>query len=183
MSTVSLQKDHDLITKVVKSMEATTSLLEEGKEVPGTILMQVIDFSTNFTDICHHSKEEDSLFPALVGAGMEAEEGPVAMMLQDHEKTREIGARMEASARVYLAGGGSKDLVADLKEYVQHMTEHLWKESNRLFPMAEARLQHMARKVDAEVHEIEDAKLRGVKKDRAHYEKLADDLAGHLGSG
>ena len=90
MSTASLRRDHDLIEKVIKSMEATLQLLQNGTSVPEPILMQVIDFSKNFTDVCHHSKEEGSLFPALEKAGMPTNMGPIAMMLMDHEKSREI---------------------------------------------------------------------------------------------
>ena len=42
-----------------------------------------------------------------------------------------------------------------MKQYVEHITEHLWKENNRLFMMAEARLQYVAQKVDGELNEIE----------------------------
>ena len=65
MSTRSLRKDHDLIEKILKSMWAAISLLNTGKTIPASILMPVIDFTKNFTDVCHHSKEENSLFPEL----------------------------------------------------------------------------------------------------------------------
>jgi len=80
MSTASLRRDHDLIEKVIKAMEATIQLLNDGKQVPESILNQVIDFSKNFTDVCHHSKEENVLFPALEQAGMPRNMGPIAMM-------------------------------------------------------------------------------------------------------
>ena len=70
MSTASLRRDHELIEKVIKSMESTVQLLVDGKQIPESILMPVIDFTKNFTDVCHHSKEEKSLFPALEQAGM-----------------------------------------------------------------------------------------------------------------
>ena len=56
MSTVSLRRDHELIEKVIKSMEITIELLNDGKKIPESILFPVIDFSKNFTDVCHHSK-------------------------------------------------------------------------------------------------------------------------------
>ena len=45
MSTTSLRRDHDLIEKVIKSMETTIQLLESGKKIPESILAPVIDFS------------------------------------------------------------------------------------------------------------------------------------------
>ena len=176
MSTASLRKDHELIEKVIKAMDSTIELLNDGKQIPESILMPVIDFSKNFTDVCHHSKEEKSLFPALEQAGMPKNMGPIAMMLMDHERSREIGKNMEQSAQEYLSSGDSAKLISDMKQYVEHITEHLWKENNRLFMMAEARLQYVSKKVDEELNQIESEKLQDLGKSREHYEKLAEVL-------
>ncbi len=177
MSTASLRRDHDLIEKVIKSMESTIQLLSDGKQIPESILLPVIDFTKNFTDVCHHSKEEKSLFPALEKAGLPSNMGPVAMMLMDHERSREIGTQMEASAKEYLSSGDSTKLISDMHQYVEHITEHLWKENNRLFMMAEARLQYVSEKVDKELNEIEASKLKDLGKSRDHYEQLAENLS------
>ncbi len=177
MSTASLRRDHELIEKVIKAMESTIQLLNDDKHIPESILLPVIDFSKNFTDVCHHSKEEKSLFPALEKAGMPTNMGPIAMMLIDHQRSREIGIKMEESAKEYLSSGSSTKLVSDMQEYVEHITEHLWKENNKLFMMAEARLQYVSEKVDKELNEIEKSKLAGLGKTREHYEQLAENLS------
>lgn len=176
MSTASLRRDHELIEKVIKSMESTVQLLVDGKQIPESILMPVIDFTKNFTDVCHHSKEEKSLFPALEQAGMPSNMGPIAMMLIDHQRSREIGTEMEESAKTYLSSGDSSKLISDMQQYVEHITEHLWKENNRLFMMAEARLQYVSEKVDKELNEIEKSKLDTLGKTREHYEQLVETL-------
>ena len=154
MSTASLRKDHDL--------------------------QQVIDFSMNFTDVCHHSKEEGSLFPSLERAGMPKNMGPIAMMLMDHERSREIAKRMDTASKKYLESGNSDDLINTMDEYTQHITEHLWKENNRLFLMAEARLAYVSSQVNQELHEIEKEKLKELGKSRQHYEDLAENLTKHV---
>ena len=176
MSTASLRRDHELIEKVIKAMESTIQLLNDGKQIPESILLPVIDFSKNFTDVCHHSKEENSLFPALEQAGMPRNMGPIAMMLMDHERSREIAKEMEHSAKDYISSGNSVKLISDMQQYVEHITEHLWKENNRLFMMAEARLQYVSKKVDSELNEIEKLKLKEIGKTREHYEQLAESL-------
>ena len=102
--------------------------------------------------------------------------GPIAMMLIDHERSREIGKFMEESALEYFKSGNSANLVNYMKQYVEHITEHLWKENNRLFMMAEARLQYVSDKVDRELTSIEESKLRETGKTREHYEKLVETL-------
>jgi hemerythrin-like domain-containing protein len=176
MSTTSLRRDHELIEKVIKAMEATIQLLNEVKQIPESILYPVIDFSKNFTDVCHHSKEEQALFPALEQAGMPKNMGPIAMMLIDHERSREIGTHMEESAKEYIDSGNSTILINDMKQYTEHITEHLWKENNKLFMMAEARLQYVSEKVDRELTNIEESKLKETGKTREHYEKLVESL-------
>ena len=177
MSTTSLRRDHELIEKVIKSMEATVQLLSDGKQIPESILLPVIDFTKNFTDVCHHTKEEKSLFPALEQAGLPSNMGPIAMMLMDHQRSREIGTAMEESAKKYLSSGESTKLISDMRLYVEHITEHLWKENNKLFMMAEARLQNVSEKVDKELNEIETSKLKDLGKSREHYENLAETLS------
>ena len=116
MSTTSLRRDHYLSEKVIKSMETTVQLLESGTKIPDTILIPVIDFSKNFTDVCHHTKEEKSLFPALGKAGMPTHMGPIAKMLMEHEETRKIGNSMEESANNDFNTDDATQLIADMKE-------------------------------------------------------------------
>ncbi|MEZ7989934.1 MAG: hemerythrin domain-containing protein [Nitrosopumilus sp.] len=176
MSTESLRRDHELIEKVIKAMQSTIELLNDKKQIPESILLPVIDFSKNFTDVCHHTKEEKSLFPALEEAGMPTTMGPIAMMLLDHQRSREIGNEMEKSAKEYLSSGNSEKLIADMQLYVDHITEHLWKENNKLFMMAEARLQNVSKKVNEELDTIEKSQLNDLGKSRQHYEELAENL-------
>jgi len=176
MSTESLRRDHELIEKVIKAMQSTIELLNDKKQIPESILLPVIDFSKNFTDVCHHTKEEKSLFPALEEAGMPTTMGPIAMMLLDHQRSREIGNEMEKSAKEYLSSGNSEKLIADMQLYVDHITEHLWKENNKLFMMAEVRLQNVSKKVNEDLDTIEKSQLNDLGKSRQHYEELAENL-------
>ena len=183
MSTASLRRDHDLIAKVVRAMESVIELLRRGKRVPEFVLLPVVDFTKNFTDVCHHTKEEKSFFPALAAAGMPTNMGPIPVMLADHERAREIGRSMEESARRYLESGDPSELIRDMKQYVEHVTEHLWKENNRLFAMAEARLQYVSEKVDGELGAIEREQMGVLGRTREHYEALAEKLERDVSSG
>jgi hemerythrin-like domain-containing protein len=176
VSTTSLRKDHDLIEKVIKSMEVTLQLLKSGKNIPESILLPVIDFSKNFTDVCHHGKEEESLFPALEQAGMPRNMGPIAVMLMEHQMTRQIADRMDESAKEYLKTGSPTKLASDIGEYIEHVSAHLWKENNRLFMMADMRLQGNS-KVNDDLNEVEKLKLEKLGKNRTDYENLANQLA------
>jgi hemerythrin-like domain-containing protein len=180
MATESLRKDHDLIEKVVLAMEVTLQMLKSGKKIPESILMPTVDFSKNFTDVCHHGKEEESLFPALEQSGMPSNMGPIAVMLMEHEITRKIAAKMEVSAREYLATGSPDALISDITQYIEHMGQHLWKENNRLFMMAEMRLAGVSEKVNSALDSVEQQKLAQLGKSRQDYELLVQNLQSEL---
>ena len=67
-------------------------------------------------------------------------------------------------------------MIVFLELYVQHVTEHLWKENNRLFMMADARLNYAATEIDKNMDTIEEEKLTELGKTRLHYESLVDEL-------
>lgn len=177
MATSSLRKDHDLIEKVIKAMDATIQLLKNGKTIPKEFLFPVIDFSKNFTIVCHHGKEENTLFPALEKSGMLQNMGPIAKMLMEHKITKEIANRMEKSSNNYLSTGDCSQLILDMEEYVKHVSQHLWKENNRLFMMAEMRLQRSSADVEKSLDQTEQSKFSEIGKDRTFYENLADELS------
>ncbi|MEW6044539.1 MAG: hemerythrin domain-containing protein [Thermoproteota archaeon] len=176
MSTESLRRDHDLIEKVLKAMDVTLQLLKNGKKIPESILLPTLDFAKNFVDICHHGKEEDSLFPELGRRGMPTHMGPIATMLMEHKQTREIADRMAISAREYLQNDSADKLILDITQYIEHMAKHLWKENNRLFVMAEMRLKGYSEQMNKSLDEVERQKLEQIGKRRADYEKLVVDL-------
>ena len=166
MSTVSLKRDHDLIEKVLKSMWSTIPLLQSGKTIPEPILNQVIDFSMNFTDVCHHGKEENSLFPELEKKGMPRNSGPIAVMLMEHEVTRKLGARMGESSKTYLKSGDATQLITDMQEYINHVVQHVWKENHRLFEMAEMALRNDVEHVNKSLVRCRTDKTQRNRKDK-----------------
>jgi len=102
--------------------------------------------------------------------------GPIAVMLMEHDITRKIARRIEESLQVYLKTGDSSQLVTDMTEYINHVMQHLWKENNRLFMMADMALQDIKDQVSQSLSEIEESRLKEIGKSREDYEKLADDL-------
>jgi hemerythrin-like domain-containing protein len=180
MSTESLRRDHHLIEKMLKALDTTAALLKSGKAIPAPILDQMIDFTKNFTIVCHHGKEEGSLFPALEKSGMPREGGPIARMLFEHEVTKQLAAKMEQSANGYLQSGKADALVADIKGYVDHVTLHLAKENHRLFVMADMILQGKADQINKDLAQSEEVKLKELGKTRNQYEKLVSDVEAGL---
>lgn len=115
LPTESLRKDHILIKKMINASQTISSLLNNGKQIPESILNQAIDFSINFTNTCHHGKEEkELLFPTLENKGMPREDGPIARMLYEHQITKNLAESIIKSTKNYISCGDYKELVKDI---------------------------------------------------------------------
>jgi hemerythrin-like domain-containing protein len=176
--TASLRRDHDIIKKVLKATATCTQLLKEGKEIPPAILLDTIDFITNFIDRCHHAKEEQGLFPALETTGMPRENSAIGTMLREHEEARKIAEQIKSAVDSYLANNKSEQsksaLVQYCKAYVNHIDRHILKEDTRLFIIAERRLKGKENDVKSIVDSVEIGTV-GIE-GKKQYEEKADSL-------
>ena len=65
-----LSKEHKIILQVVLGLHGLAGHLREGRRVDVELLREAVDFMREFADKCHHAKEEELLFPALVAHGV-----------------------------------------------------------------------------------------------------------------
>ena len=105
-------------------------------------LDQIVFFLKQFTDKSHHEKEERVLFPALIEAGLPRYGGPVDIMLSEHNVGRaHIAEMVSALAEIRK---GNTELLIDFKKpadnYVSLLREHIYKEDNILYPIADIHL-------------------------------------------
>jgi hemerythrin-like domain-containing protein len=61
-ATESLRKDHALIEKMINALKTISSLLNNGKQIPESILNHAIDFSINFTNKYQHGRRSNHYF-------------------------------------------------------------------------------------------------------------------------
>ncbi len=134
-----LEREHEIILKATGALARLASALDEGKAVDAGMLGEAVRFLRQYADTCHHGKEEDLLFPAIGAHGMPEEGGPVGMMMQEHVEVRaQIDAFADA-VTAYGAGepGAGARLAGALAPIPELYGDHIWKENNVLYPMAE----------------------------------------------
>lgn len=134
-----LKDEHRLIEQVLDCLEDAAERLNIGEMVDPDIFLDAAEFVTGFADRCHHGKEEDILFVAMTARDMPQDSGPVAVMLHEHEEGRRLTAGFRSAAEQMKNGdaSGSVDVVRNVFDYVNLLREHIAKEDNVLFPMAE----------------------------------------------
>lgn len=102
----------------------------------------LIDFFRTFADICHHGKEEGSLFPELEKLGVSRKEGPIGVMLSEHDLGRMYIQQMGRALQQLPSG--QKNVVEAFKgaagAYIDLLRRHIEKEDNVLFEIAANRL-------------------------------------------
>ena len=152
--------------------QQTVLTMADGRRIKYTVLKRSSAGATAAKRAWNNAAPKGS----FMHAGMPTHMGPIRMMIVDHQRTKAIAEKIQEASTKYLETSDSADLILALEVYVQHVTEHLWKENNRLFMMAEARLNHTAKDVDKNLEDVEEKKLKELGKTRSDYETLADDL-------
>jgi hemerythrin-like domain-containing protein len=138
-ATQQLKDEHEGIKLMLKIMETISNDLGKGKELNVTYYEKILEFVKGFADKCHHGKEEDILFPALINHGISKEGGPIAVMLYEHQLGRDHIKSLSAAFNEFKAGNKQaiKNIVSDSMSYVHLLRNHIEKENNILFMMAD----------------------------------------------
>ncbi|MEM2224611.1 MAG: hemerythrin domain-containing protein [Candidatus Caldarchaeum sp.] len=137
--TQSLVRDHETILKAVNRLEERVEIWRRLNTVDVDSVKRFIEFARFFTDRCHHGKEERCLFPCMERRGIPREGGPIGVMLYEHELGRQLIKSLEQSAESYSkTGKGLENLLSICEDYVSLIRQHIEKENNILFPMAES---------------------------------------------
>ncbi len=137
-----LRHEHQVVLLVLAGAEREAAAIRSTGTAHVAEVEEMLDFFTNFVDRCHHGKEERHLFPALEARGMPVGGGPVAVMLHEHEQGRAtVRAIRDALARFKGGDRAAGGALADaLLRYAELLRNHIAKEDNVLFPMADRML-------------------------------------------
>ena len=143
LATENLMKEHQLILKYVDLMERYAEL--GLKNLNPLVLFEkancFIQFIHEFADDVHHAKEEDILFRYLEVPDVLTHCNPVPQMLFEHNKAREYVQNMENAIQTK----DINELVVNVCQYARLLKEHIYKEDNILYPMAERGLSDEAK--------------------------------------
>lgn len=137
-ATSRLRAEHQLILQVVDALEMLVAR-SEADATDFDALADCVAFIRLFADACHHGKEEDLLFPALEARGMPHDQGPIAVMLFEHQQGRAFAKVMAGALDEARAGdeGALTSLRNAASGYIHLIRGHINKEDHVLFEMAD----------------------------------------------
>jgi hemerythrin-like domain-containing protein len=138
-----LKSDHEAVRVVLGNLDGYL------RKIAGQIsdslrknLIGQLNEITSFVDKdleIHFKKEENVLFPVL-GNYIGIETGPIHVMLLEHEQSRKLSKEFKDAIIEYSADGEYENIVSKGDGLIQLLSEHIEKEDNILFNMAEMQL-------------------------------------------
>jgi hemerythrin-like domain-containing protein len=141
-ATEHLINEHEEILFMSTILNAVVQKLERGIKVNPLHLEAILNFLVVFIDQFHHEKEEKLLFPALVLKGIPRDEGPIALMLAEHENSRISIKGLSDAVTAYRLGNSAsiQEIIVHAQSYLQHLNLHIAMENNVLFKLADSNL-------------------------------------------
>ena len=134
-----LKEEHRVIERMLKILETAYKRLEEGESVTVEVFEKFIYFMKNFVDLCHHGKEERVLFPLIEKYGFPREGGPTGVMLLEHEQGRTLVKALAEAVERYKRGEevAKRSIIESGQAYILLLTQHIPKEDEILYPLAD----------------------------------------------
>lgn len=131
-----LHRDHANMAKLLDLLDAQVKLFDEDGGPDYDLVMDIMDYTSNYPDRCHHPME-DLVFRRLMKRDPGSRE-LVEELLRDHQalaqRTKQFA---EVLARIVLDAEMPREQIAHLaREYVEVNRLHMRKEEERALPRA-----------------------------------------------
>ncbi len=179
-----LMNEHRVIERVLDALVGFADDVRRRGATEKDELARFVTFVREFADACHHGKEEDILFAAMVEHGFPREGGPIAVMLHEHDQGRGLVRILKQRAEQDAAwSDDDRQEIAQVAQGFSDMLHaHIHKEDAVLYPMAEQHLPPEAmEKVSRDCERFEELKTGSGTHERLH--ALAEELvARHAGA-
>jgi len=143
-ATEQLRSEHEGIKIMLDVLEQVCRQLEADGNLNKEHFDGILEFLKVFVDKCHHGKEEDLLFPVLIAAGV-PKDGHIALLLKEHETGRNYVKAVSDDYAAYVGGDKTsyKTIRQNLLSYISLLRNHIEKENNILFVMADSFLSEI----------------------------------------
>ena len=144
-ATQNLEDDHIFILRLIDVMDTMTT--HAAPDIAH--LEEAVELIKDYADGLHHSKEENLLFPLLEERGFSPTQGPVAVMLHEHAVGREYVKGISDNIQLLKEGDLSalNMVYANIHGYSELLQNHIHKENNMLFRMADNTLTDLDQQV------------------------------------
>lgn len=131
-----LKDEHKNILMVIKALLEECDSLEKDGKINQDFFKKTAEFIQGYADSYHHAKEEDILFKELCGSDVKMHCNPTGQMLLEHD----LGRGYVRGLKDGLDKENVQEIVKNARAYAKLLSDHIYKEDNILYPMAEEAL-------------------------------------------
>lgn len=131
-----LTEEHKNILRAIDSLLKQCAKDEKADASNADFYRAAIDFIRNYADKFHHAKEEDILFVELNKDSANMHCNPTEQMLYEHDLGRGYIKELETG----LSQADLKKVLSGARGYGHLLRDHIYKEDNILYPMADEAL-------------------------------------------
>lgn len=169
-----LKEEHEVILKMIKIIKTICDKKYFKKD---NVLKDIVEFIQDFTDRCHHAKEEKILFKEAAKYGIPEDGGPIGVMIAEHKEGR-IYVMAMANA---IEKGSWEEYKSNALSYAELLEEHISKENNILYPMIDMHVpEKVQNKVLKEFEKIEKNEIDPGMHEKYH--KMVNRLESFIGT-
>ncbi len=182
LATDELKQEHRVIERMLAVIDAAAEKQRMGQTLPPDFFPRVVDFVRNFADRCHHGKEEENLFKAMEKHGIPGQDGPIGVMLVEHDRGRAYIREVDEASKRIASGDASalKTAIQNAVGYSGLLRDHIYKEDNILYHMADQVLTPAEQTALLEKFKQVEMERLGPGK-HAEYMQLVEDLEHEIG--
>lgn len=92
--TEDLKEEHEAVKIMLKILDGVCLDIESGKSVKHEHLEGLVTFMREFVDRCHHTKEENYLFPELEKTGVSELKDLISSPKKEHDTARQYVSKI-----------------------------------------------------------------------------------------
>jgi len=142
-----LTGEHRLIERMLDALLAWSTGMVRRNGDERSELANFVTFVQEYVDPVHHGKEEDILFATMAEHGFPKDQGPVAVMMHEHDECRRLIQTLAARTRQSSAWSEAErnEIARAAHGYADLLRNHIVKEDQILYPISEARLPNDAK--------------------------------------
>ncbi len=157
-----LSNEHQNILEVINALLLECDSLQSENEIDRNFFKKAVAFVRGYADKFHHAKEEDILFVELCKDEVQMRCNPTEQMLHEHDLGRDFIKKLEKG----IEESNKDKIIENARGYAQLLQEHIFKEDNILYPMADEALNQDAK--DKILEKFKQAEQKLVKEKDKH---------------
>lgn len=131
-----ISEEHRNLWRIATTIDLVADEMEAGSKVDPAFFASIFDYIEQFMDACHHSKEDDYLFPVLRRRSEAA--GAILDRLQaEHRNGPEVLKSLRSQLAATASGQlGNAEFAAALRTYTGSLKSHIRTEEKDAMPLA-----------------------------------------------